>query len=115
VRVLPNPQYALDQSLQIEHIIARQHHGSDDSLNLALSWDRCNRKKGPNLSAIDSTTGVVVELFHPRRHAWQEHFEFHGAEIVGLTATGRATVGLLDMNTPYRLQFRANLMSLGQW
>lgn len=34
----------------IEHIVARQHDGSDDLENLACY--HCNARKGPNLSAL---------------------------------------------------------------
>ena len=39
-----------------------------------------------------------VRLFHPRQDRWDEHFERNGVLIVGRTAVGRATVGLLKMN-----------------
>jgi 5-methylcytosine-specific restriction endonuclease McrA len=42
---------------QIEHIIPRQHHGGDNLANLALACYRCNKFKGPNLSAFDPQTG----------------------------------------------------------
>ncbi len=38
--------------LQIEHIIARKHGGSDEVENLALACDRCNLLKGPNTKRI---------------------------------------------------------------
>ena len=84
-------------------------------MNLALACDQCNWHKGPNLTAIDPESGTLIQLFHPRNHIWQEHFEFRGAELVGLTAVGRATVRLLDMNAWTRVQFRAVLMGEGQW
>jgi hypothetical protein len=65
----------------IEHIVARQHGGSDDRDNLALACDRCNLHKGPNLTGIDPVTGEVVPLFHPRRDQWAEHFRFEGVRI----------------------------------
>ena len=37
----------------IEHIIARQHGGSDDPDNLALACYHCNWHKGTNLTGID--------------------------------------------------------------
>ncbi len=42
----------------VEHIIARQHGGSDEIDNLALACHRCNLRKGPNLSGIDPGTGL---------------------------------------------------------
>jgi hypothetical protein len=40
----------------VEHIIARQHGGSDDISNLALSCPSCNLHKGSNLSGVDPDT-----------------------------------------------------------
>lgn len=104
------PQAAVPQStFHIEHIIARQHHGTDDPGNLALACDRCNFHKGPNLSAIDPQTGQTVPLFNPRVDVWSTHFGWDGHRIAGRTAVGRATVGLLQMNTRNRLQYRAKI------
>jgi hypothetical protein len=50
---------------QIEHIVARQHGGSDDIENLALACHRCNLHKGPNLGGIDPMTGEVRFCFTP--------------------------------------------------
>lgn len=90
----------------IEHIIARQHGGSDDPENLALACYHCNARKGPNLSALDSESGALVRLFHPRRDRWEKHFERNGVVIVGRTAIGRATVALLKMNAADRRRLR---------
>ena len=50
--------------------------------------------------------GETVPIFHPRRNRWEEHFESVAGEIVGRTATGRATVVVLDMNHPARVELR---------
>lgn len=76
----------------VDHIIAEQHGGSDDFENLALCCSRCNYSKGPNLSGIDPSSGSIVPLFNPRTESWHDHFELHGALIIGRTPTGRATV-----------------------
>jgi len=39
------PESAFEVSFHIEPIIARQHDGSDELENLALSCDRCNLYK----------------------------------------------------------------------
>src|SRR5579871_555280 len=93
----------------IEHIIAKQQGGSDDTENLALACHRCNLRKGPNLSGVDPVTGELVPLFHPRRDGWTEHFGFDGAIVMGLTATGRATVQVLDINEVRRIELRTEL------
>ena len=97
-------------SFHIEHVVARQHGGSDDPENLALACDRCNLYKGPNLTAIDPQTNEVVPLFHPRRQSWEDHFQLQGATILGLTPTGRATIRLLNMNASRRVQLRTTLL-----
>ena len=98
----------------VEHIIARQHGGSDEADNLALACHRCNLCKGPNLTSIDRVGGEVVSLFHPRQDEWETHFRMRGAQIEGLTAVGRATVGLLAMNDTRRLELRSELLLLGE-
>ncbi|XYI04267.1 HNH endonuclease [Sorangium sp. So ce1128] len=68
------PQEASILPHQVDHIIGRQHRGSDDVANLCLCCVRCNLKKGPNIASIDPENGAVVALYHPRQHSWQEHF-----------------------------------------
>ena len=90
----------------VEHIVARQHGGRDDSENLALACYHYNAHKGPNLSGLDPQSGALVRLFHPRQDRWDEHFERNGVLIVGRSAVGRATVGLLKMNAADRRRLR---------
>jgi 5-methylcytosine-specific restriction endonuclease McrA len=93
-------------SFHIEHIVSRQHGGSDAPDTLALACDRCNAYKGPNLTSIDPDTNAVVPLFNPRLDIWGDHFAVRGGYITGLTAKGRATVRLLTMNAPRRVELR---------
>ncbi len=101
-------------SHHVEHIVAKQHGGTDDPDNLALACNRCNAHKGPNLTGIDPATGQVVSLFHPRREVWSDHLEFHGPRIVGLSPTGRASVHVLAMNDERRIERRAELLARGE-
>jgi hypothetical protein len=89
-----------------DHIVAQQHRLDDSLDNLALACDRCNAYKGPNLSSIDPVSGSVVELFHPRKQVWIDHFQEAEGVIEGLTPEGRATVRLLNMNAKRRVQLR---------
>jgi hypothetical protein len=100
-------------TFQMEHIIPRQHNGSDDPSNLALACERCNSHKGTNFAGIDSETNVVTVLFNPRRHSWEEHFRQSGAWIIGRTAIGRTTAQVLNMNEERRLRLRALLLRHG--
>ena len=64
------------------------------------------------ITVIDPLTGNIVLLFHPRKDLWATHFKFDDAVIVGITATGRATVDLLNMNARERVKLRARLKVL---
>lgn len=94
---------------QIEHVIPRQHGGGDHLGNLALACYRCNKFKGPNLSAFDPRNGKLVRLFNPRRQRWHDHFSVRGVLILGRTAVGRATVELLHMNATKRQALRREI------
>jgi hypothetical protein len=106
------PQSAVAFTFQIEHIIAKQHRGSDDLSNLALAFDRCNQFKGTNLSGIDPRSGNIVVLFNPRRERWHDHFELDVVTMRGRTDVGRATVELLHMNAERRVRLRTELRGL---
>jgi len=105
------PQEHSELTHHIEHIIAKQHGGSDDADNLALACHRCNLRKGPNLTGVDPLGGELVPLFHPLRDHWADHFLFRGVRIVGLTPIGRATVHVLAMNDTRRLELRSELLA----
>ena len=107
------PQKYSELAHHIEHVVARQHGGSDEFGNLALACHRCNLHKGPNLTGIDPRSGKVVTLFHPRREMWSDHFAIDGEWIVGLTATGRATVQVLAINDPRRRGLRREILKHG--
>lgn len=51
-----------------------------------------------------------MRLFNPRRQRWTRHFSFAGPYIVGRTPCGRATVVVLALNTPDRVELRAELI-----
>ena len=105
------PQAHSELTHHMEHIVAKQHGGTDDVENLALACHRCNLRKGPNLTGIDPVTGVVTRLFHPRLNSWDEHFRWREETIIeGTTETGRATVQLLALNDARRLELRAELL-----
>jgi hypothetical protein len=110
---IPFPGYRLPY--QIDHIIARQHGGISEPDNLALCCFHCNRHKGPNIAGHDTGTGEIVRLYHPRRDVWSEHFQLDGAVVVGLTAIGRVTVGVLAMNEPEFLAARQALIQECAW
>lgn len=107
------PQRFYRARFQIEHVIAQQHGGPTRPDNLALACQHCNRHKGPNLAGLDPATGRLVRLFHPRRDAWAEHFEWSGHVLVGRTDVGRTTVAVLAVNADVYLSVRAALLLEG--
>jgi hypothetical protein len=102
-------------TFHVEHITAKQHSGSDDPKNLCVACERCNSFKGPNLTGIDPDTGNIERLFNPRVEEWHEHFSLQGPLIVGLTAVGRTTVGVLAMNEERRGELRGILIAQGEF
>lgn len=100
----------------VDHIIAKVHQQNDDPSNLAWTCTQCNLHKGTNLVSIDPETSARVDLFDPRRQSWHEHFHIElSARIIGITATGRATVRLLDMNGSPQWELRRELIEQGMY
>ncbi len=100
---------------EIDHVISTKHGGETTLSNLCLSCFDCNRHKGADLTSIDPISRKVVRLYNPRRDRWERHFQLDGAQIVGLTAKGRATVKLLAMNDDVQVEKRAGLIELGRY
>ena len=106
------PQEFDDLPFQIEHIIAKVHDGTDEPENLALACVPCNLFKGTNLAGIDPRTGKIVRLFHPRIQNWKRHFRWTEAILEGKTSIGRATIRVLRINLPLRVELRQLLVDL---
>lgn len=102
--------------LVMDHIIPQTKGGSDERENLAAACYRCNEFKGSKTECIDPATGALVLLFNPRLQIWKKHFTWAngGTHIIGLTATGRATVIALRMNNEYIVESR-NLWVAMNW
>jgi hypothetical protein len=80
---------------------------------LCLACAVCNAHKGPNLSGIDPTSGQLTRLFHPRKDAWDDHFRWSGAVLMGLTDVGRTTIDVLAINSADRVAMRRLLTEAG--
>lgn len=104
------PQKHDETSFEIDHIIARKHHGRTIAGNLALSCFHCNASKGSNVGGRDPVTRKFTPLFNPRRHKWERHFRWKGAYLLGRTPVGRVTVEVLNMNDPLRVELREALI-----
>jgi hypothetical protein len=100
---------------EVDHVIAQKQGGATTSQNLAYACGVCNRNKGSDIASIDPETGNPTFLYNPRTQVWDEHFQLDGALTVPLTAIGRATVRLLQLNQTDRLLLRRELLSTGRY
>jgi len=101
-------------TFHIDHIVPVVAGGETIAENLALACVSCSLRKGARQNLEDSETGEVVSILNPRQQVWKEHFDWNGVEVVGLTATGRATVQALDLNRATMLAIRAEEELLGR-
>ena len=100
-------------TFEIDHIVARKLGGKAYASNLALSCFYDNSFKGSNISGLDPRTGKLTRLFHPRRHAWNQHFRWDGPLLIGRTAIGRTTIQVLLINLELRVAHRQLLIEAG--
>jgi hypothetical protein len=101
-------------SFSVEHIIPLVKGGTHDLENLAWSCQGCNSRKYVSIEALDAVTGQTVPLYHPRRDRWFVHFAWNEdyTLVIGLTATGRATLEKLQLNRLGVVNLRRVLVSL---
>lgn len=87
-------------ALEIDHLVPRAQQGATDEANLWLACSTCNDTKNDRTRATDPVTGEEVALFNPRKQIWQEHFGWSAdwERIMGMSATGRATLAALNLN-----------------
>jgi hypothetical protein len=94
-------------TFHIDHIIPVVAGGATTEDNLALACVSCSLRKAARQTAEDPETGEIMPIFNPRLQDWKEHFRWDGVQVVGLTATGRATIDALTMNRAIMLAIRA--------
>ena len=112
-----SPEAFATERFSIEHIQPRATGDLTVAENLALACQGCNGHKAAKTTAVDFETQTSVPLFHPRQHLWQEHFALSAdlLQIVGLTPTGRATIGLLHLNRASLLNLRRALIAINEY
>ena len=107
-------QAGQEATFHIDHINPVAAGGETVAENLALACVSCSLRKGARQTAIDPISRNEASLFNPRLDVWAEHFQWEGVHLIGLTATGRATIDGLDMNRALILAIRAEEASLGR-
>ncbi len=87
-------------TMEIDHLVPGAKGGKTEENNLWLACSDCNDSKNDRINGLDTITNETVALFNPRQQIWEEHFVWtnEGDVIIGLTATGRATVEALKLN-----------------
>lgn len=103
-----------EATFHVDHVVPLASDGPTTLDNLALACVSCSLRKGAKQSAHDAVSGTTVPLFDPRRQRWLEHFVWEGARAVGMTATGRATIGALALNRPLVVAIRGEETILGR-
>ena len=109
------PQSCSSLPHELDHIRARKHRGPTSFENLCWACAYCNSAKGPNLSGYDPVTGELVALFNPRTQVWIEHFEWKEAILLGKTPMARATIEVLQIKQPVRVEHRRLLLLSGMF
>jgi hypothetical protein len=99
----------------VDHVIARKHRGKTELDNLAWACTKCNGSKGSDIASLDPLTDDLTPLYNPRKHVWEEHFEFDGPKIVGATPIGRTSEFILRLNHPKQVEIRAILLEADLW
>ena len=99
-------QTGQEATFHIDHVHPVASGGLTTDDNLALACVSCSLRKSARELVEDPLTGNVVPIFNPRKQNWDEHFQWDGVNVSGLTAIGRATVSALDMNRPTILEIR---------
>lgn len=107
------PAFLSSFDYHIEHIIGLQHGGPNSLNNLAYCCSSCNWKKGPNISTVLEFGGQIIPLFNPRTHNWFDHFEVQQGELVALSDVAQATIKLLELNFPAKMEERFEMMLAG--
>lgn len=95
-----------------DHVFPKSLGGKTSLANLAFACSNCNGFKSQKIKAADPLTKRMVRLFNPRRQKWADHFEWSedGTLVIGLTATGRATVMTLRLNREELINIRELLV-----
>lgn len=104
------------QSFAVEHIAPLSLGGRTMLDNLALACQGCNNHKYNKQIGIDPINNLPAPLFHPRQQQWREHFCWNDdfTLIIGLSPTGRATVGVLRLNWPGLVNLRRILYAAAE-
>jgi HNH endonuclease len=100
----------------IDHILPTSLGGTEDPQNLAYACTLCYRLKWHKQTVFDAVTQTETPIFHPRQHAWSNHFQWSAdfEYIIGISAIGRATVEALRLNREKLVFYRKSVVGIGE-
>lgn len=107
-------QAGQEATFHIDHVKPVKSGGLTVLENLALACVSCSLHKSAKEFVADMETGELVPIFNPRVQNWRDHFRWSGFRMVGITATGRATIEALKQNRPIILEIREEEQILGR-
>lgn len=107
-------QAGQEAKFHIDHVVPLAENGETKADNLALACVSCSLRKGAKRFAVDPKTADRIMLFNPRKDDWNEHFTWEGLKVKGQTATGRATVEMLNMNRQLIIAIRREELLAGR-
>lgn len=111
-----SPEDFSNSTFEVEHIHPLSKGGETVSENLAFACSGCNKFKSTKTEAFDSESQTTVKFYNPRKDIWNEHFVWNEdfTEIIGLTAKGRVTIKVLQLNRQRVVNLRRILILAGE-
>lgn len=109
------PESVFNFPFEVEHIIPLTLDDVNDASNLALACRSYNIYKGSSIVGVDPVTETVAPFFHPREQDWESNFSIDTPTgmMIGLSASARATVIRLHMNSQAQVTARQQWIALG--
>lgn len=107
-------QTGQEATFHVDHVTPVKAGGPTVADNLALACVSCSLRKGARQRLIDPETQQETAIFNPRLERWKDHFRWEDVRVIGVTATGRATIEALQMNRPMVLEIRREAAAWGR-
>ena len=107
-------QKGQEATFHVDHIVPIASGGKTIAKNLALACVSCSLRKGAREFVTAKGSISEIRIFHPRKDVWNDHFEWNGAVIVGITESGIATGEVLKLNRRLMLAIREEEFLLGR-
>lgn len=103
------------QPFVMEHIIPKSRGGASTLDNLAFSCQGCNGAKYTKTEVWNETLQVMIPLFNPRVHEWQEHFQWsdNTETLEAISQIGLVTIETLKLNRQEVVNLRRLLHQAG--